>query len=51
MVERLVSGRGARRGGSHIAQRMLASRSEQDAVTGTLLFNVMHDASIPGMKS
>src|SRR5882762_6175452 len=29
-------------GGSYIAQRMLASKSEQDAVTGTLLFNVMH---------
>jgi SSS family solute:Na+ symporter len=34
-------------GGSYIAQRMLASRSEQDAVTGTLLFNVMHYALRP----
>jgi SSS family solute:Na+ symporter len=29
-------------GGSYIAQRMLAARSERDAVTGTLFFNVMH---------
>jgi solute:Na+ symporter, SSS family len=34
-------------GGSYIAQRMLASRSEQDAVAGTLLFNVMHYALRP----
>jgi Na+/proline symporter len=34
-------------GGSYIAQRMLASRSERDAVTGTLLFNVMHYALRP----
>ena len=34
-------------GGSYIAQRMLASRSERDAVTGTLLFNVMHYAVRP----
>src|SRR5512147_858465 len=34
-------------GGSYIAQRMLAARSEQDAVTGTLLFNVMHYALRP----
>jgi Na+/proline symporter len=34
-------------GGSYIAQRMLASRSEKDAVTGTLLFNVMHYAMRP----
>jgi Na+/proline symporter len=34
-------------GGSYIAQRMLASRTEQDAVTGTLLFNVMHYALRP----
>jgi Na+/proline symporter len=34
-------------GGSYIAQRMLASRSEKDAVTGTLLFNVMHYALRP----
>ncbi len=31
-------------GGSYIAQRMLASRSEKDAVGGTLLFNVAHYA-------
>src|SRR5687768_7395733 len=31
-------------GGSYIAQRMLASKSEKDAVVGTLLFNVMHYA-------
>jgi Na+/proline symporter len=29
-------------GGSYIAQRMLAARSERDALTGTLLFNVAH---------
>jgi Na+/proline symporter len=29
-------------GGSYIAQRMLASRSERDAVAGTLFFNVAH---------
>jgi Na+/proline symporter len=34
-------------GGSYIAQRMLASRTEKDAVTGTLLFNVMHYAVRP----
>jgi Na+/proline symporter len=34
-------------GGSYIAQRMLASKSEKDAVTGTLLFNVMHYALRP----
>jgi Na+/proline symporter len=34
-------------GGSYIAQRMLASRSEKDAVTGTLLFNVLHYAMRP----
>jgi Na+/proline symporter len=34
-------------GGSYIAQRMLAARSENDAVTGTLLFNVMHYALRP----
>jgi Na+/proline symporter len=34
-------------GGSYIAQRMLASRSERDAVAGTLLFNVMHYALRP----
>ena len=34
-------------GGSYIAQRMLAARSEQDAVTGTLLFNIMHYALRP----
>lgn len=31
-------------GGSYIAQRMLASRSERDALAGTLLFNVCHYA-------
>jgi Na+/proline symporter len=34
-------------GGSYIAQRMLAAKSEKDAVTGTLLFNVMHYALRP----
>jgi Na+/proline symporter len=34
-------------GGSYIAQRMLAARSENDAVAGTLLFNVMHYALRP----
>jgi Na+/proline symporter len=34
-------------GGSYIAQRMLASKSEKDALTGTLLFNVMHYALRP----
>jgi solute:Na+ symporter, SSS family len=34
-------------GGSYIAQRMLAARSEKDAVAGTLLFNVMHYALRP----
>ncbi|MFN8573716.1 MAG: sodium:solute symporter family protein [Gemmatimonadaceae bacterium] len=34
-------------GGSYIAQRMLASKSEKDAVTGTLFFNVMHYALRP----
>ncbi len=29
-------------GGSYIAQRMLASRSERDALAGTLLFNFAH---------
>ncbi len=29
-------------GGSYIAQRMLAARSERDALGGTLLFNVAH---------
>jgi SSS family solute:Na+ symporter len=29
-------------GGSYIAQRMLASKSEQDALFGTLFFNVAH---------
>ena len=39
--------RACRLGGcrSDVAQRMLASRSEQDAVTGTLLLDVMHDAA------
>jgi Na+/proline symporter len=34
-------------GGSYVAQRMLASRSEADAVTGTLLFNAAHYALRP----
>jgi SSS family solute:Na+ symporter len=34
-------------GGSYIAQRMLASRTEKDAVVGTMLFNVMHYALRP----
>jgi hypothetical protein len=34
-------------GRSDIAQRMLAPRSEQDAVTGTLRLNLMHDALHP----
>ncbi|MEO7964702.1 MAG: sodium:solute symporter family protein, partial [Gemmatimonadaceae bacterium] len=34
-------------GGSYIAQRMLASKTEKDAVIGTLFFNVMHYALRP----
>jgi len=34
-------------GGSYIAQRMLAAKSEKDAVVGTLFFNVMHYALRP----
>ena len=34
-------------GGSYIAQRMLAARSERDALSGTLLFNVAHYAFRP----
>ena len=34
-------------GGSYIAQRMLAARSERDALSGTLLFNVAHYALRP----
>jgi Na+/proline symporter len=34
-------------GGSYIAQRMLAARSERDAVAGTLLFNALHYALRP----
>jgi SSS family solute:Na+ symporter len=34
-------------GGSYIAQRMLAARSERDALSGTLLFNVAHYAMRP----
>jgi SSS family solute:Na+ symporter len=34
-------------GGSYIAQRMLASRSERDALAGTLFFNVAHYALRP----
>jgi hypothetical protein len=31
-------------GGSYVAQRMLAARSERDALAGTLFFNVAHYA-------
>lgn len=34
-------------GGSYIAQRMLAARSERDAMNGTLLFNAAHYALRP----
>lgn len=34
-------------GGSYVAQRMLAAKSERDALSGTLLFNVMHYALRP----
>ncbi len=34
-------------GGSYIAQRMLAARSENDALAGTLFFNVAHYAIRP----
>lgn len=34
-------------GGSYIAQRMLSARSERDALSGTLLFNVAHYALRP----
>ncbi len=34
-------------GGSYIAQRMLAARSERDAMSGTLLFTVAHYALRP----
>ena len=34
-------------GGSYIAQRMLAAKSERDAVAGTLFFNVAHYALRP----
>src|SRR5207302_8602557 len=34
-------------GGSYIAQRMLASRTEKDALGGTLLFNTLHSALRP----
>ena len=34
-------------GGSYVAQRMLAARSERDALSGTLLFNVAHYAVRP----
>ena len=34
-------------GGSYIAQRMLAARSERDALSGTLLFNLAHYALRP----
>ena len=35
-------------GGSYIAQRMLASKSEKDALGGTLFFNVAHYVCGPG---
>ena len=31
-------------GGSYVAQRMLAARTERDALAGTLFFNVAHYA-------
>jgi Na+/proline symporter len=34
-------------GGSYVAQRMLAARTERDALTGTLLFNAAHYALRP----
>jgi Na+/proline symporter len=34
-------------GGSYVAQRMLAARSERDALSGTLFFNVAHYAIRP----
>jgi SSS family solute:Na+ symporter len=34
-------------GGSYVAQRMLAAKSERDALGGTLLFNIMHYALRP----
>ena len=34
-------------GGSYIAQRMLAAKSERDALAGTLFFNVAHYAARP----
>ena len=34
-------------GGSYIAQRILASKSEKDALGGTLFFNVAHYALRP----
>ena len=34
-------------GGSYVAQRMLAARSERDALAGTLLFNAAHYALRP----
>src|SRR5262249_48902505 len=34
-------------GGSSVAQRTLASRTERDAVVGALLFNIMHYALRP----
>jgi hypothetical protein len=36
-------------GGSYIAQRMLAPKSEKDALGGTLFFNVAHlTCCVPG---
>ena len=34
-------------GGSYVAQRMLAARSERDAMSGTLFFQIMHYALRP----
>jgi hypothetical protein len=34
-------------GGSYIAQRMLASKSEKDSLGGTLFFNIAHYALRP----
>jgi solute:Na+ symporter, SSS family len=38
-------------GGSYIAQRMLASKSEKDALGATLFFNVAHYVCVPGPGS
>ena len=34
-------------GGSYIAQRMLASKSEKDSLGGTLFFNLAHYVAAP----